>query len=264
MESIEKGVCRLSLIAVQAQPSHQSEMTTQLLFGDHYEAVEKSEEEDWLKIKVHFDGFEGWISSLNHYRISQEYFDQINNSDYKICTDHSATIFFKKHYIHVLLGSVLPISTNELFRIEEQLAFDGKSKSLSQRRDSEFMKDIALKYMHAPYVWGGKTPFGIDCSGFTQQVFKICGYRLKRDSSEQALQGNEIQFQDREPGDLAFFVDKDQKVSHVGIVLEDDNIIHASGVVRIDKVTEQGIFNVEQQDLTHQLVSLRRIIKYRP
>lgn len=263
MEPTEKGVCRLSLAPVRGNPSHQSEMTTQLLFGDHYEVIDQSEQGDWLKIRNYFDSYEGWISRLNHYRITQEYFDQINNSDYKICTDHSATIFFKKHYIHVLLGSVLPISTNELFRIEEQLAYDGQSKSLSQRRDFEFLKEIALKYMDAPYMWGGKNPFGIDCSGFTQQVFKICGYRLKRDSSEQALQGREVRFEDRQPGDLAFFVDKNQKISHVGIILENDNIIHVSGVVRIDTLTEQGIFNLEQNIHTHQFLSLRRIIKYR-
>ena len=264
MEPTEKGVCRVSLVPVRGQPSHTSEMTTQLLFGDHYEVIDQSEQGDWFKIKIHFDSYEGWISGWNHYQISQEYFDQINNSDYKICTDHTATIFFKKHYIHVLLGSILPISTNELFRLEEQLAYDGKSKSLSQRRDFEFLREIALKYMHAPYVWGGKAPFGIDCSGLTQQVFKICGYRLKRDSSEQALQGNEVRFEDRKPGDLAFFVDKNQKISHVGIILEDNKIIHASGVVRIDALTENGIFSEEPNDLTHQFLSLRRIIKHRP
>jgi len=263
MEPTEKGVCRLSLVSVRENPTHRSEMTTQLLFGDHYEVIDQSEDKGWFKIRIHFDAYQGWISNRSHYRISQEYFEQINNSDYKICTDHSATIFFKKHYIHVLLGSVLPISTNELFRLEEQLAFDGMSKSLSQRRDFEFLKEMAFKYMHAPYLWGGKTPFGIDCSGFTQQVFKICGYGLKRDSSEQALQGEEVQFQDRKPGDLAFFVDNNQKISHVGIVLEQDKVIHASGSVRIDGISEKGIFNEEQNEQTHQLISVRRIIKHR-
>ena len=264
MEPTEKGVCRLSLIPVRESPSHSSEMTTQLLFGDHYEIIEETDQKDWKKIRIHFDSYEGWIPRLSHYQISQEYFDQINNSDYKICTDHSATIFFKKHYIHVLLGSILPISTNELFRVEEQLAFDGMSKSLSQRRDFEFLKEMAFKYMHAPYVWGGKTPFGIDCSGFTQQVFKICGYRLKRDSSQQALQGDEVAFDQRKPGDLAFFVDKNQKISHVGIVLEEDRIIHASGSVRVDGISEEGVFNQDLNELTHRLISVRRIIKHRP
>ena len=155
----------------------------------------------------------------------------------------------------------MPISNSELFKIEEQLAFNGESKSLGQRREFEFLKQIAKKYRYAPYLWGGKTPFGIDCSGFVQMVYKICGYKLKRDAAEQALQGLGVtNLAEADPGDLIFF-GQPTKISHVGIFLGEDKIIHAHGMVREDTLTEQGIFNEQMQTLTHPYQLIRRILK---
>ncbi len=265
MEILEKGICRLTVVPIRNKPSNRSEMVTQLLFGDHYQVLEPSEDQQWLRIKIFFDGYEGWLSNLNHFQISQEYFDQINNSDYKICTDHSASIYFQNHYIHILLGSILPISTNELFKMEEQLAFNGESKSLGQKRDFEFIKETALKYLHSPYQWGGKTPYGIDCSGFTQQVFKIGGYKLLRDTYQQVSQGNEVSdIKEAKPGDLGFFSKNGDKISHVGILFAQDQIIHASGKVKIDQLDSQGIFSEELNKYTHKLLTLRRVLKFGP
>ncbi|MDN5200462.1 NlpC/P60 family protein [Fulvivirgaceae bacterium BMA10] len=262
MEHNEKGVCRLSIVPVRSQHSDKSELVTQLLFGDHYSILKKSKDNRWVKIRVHFDDYEGWISLKQHHQISNEYFDQINHSDYKISTDLSSTILFKKHPINILIGSILPISTNELFKVEEHLAFNGESKSLSQKRDFEYLKGVAKKFLNAPYLWGGKTPFGIDCSGFTQQVFKICGYKLKRDSGMQAEQGIAVEnFDDQEPGDLAFFANDEMKVNHVGIILDEQKVIHASGFVRIDMIDKEGIFNEELNSYSHRLFSIRRILK---
>lgn len=262
-EATEKGICRLSVVAIRENPSDKSQMVSQLLFGDHYEILERSEDEKWFKIKVHFDQYEGWIDAKQNHFITSEYFDQINNSDYKICTDLSANIFFSGHYIHVLIGSILPISTNELFRMEEQLAFNGNAKSLNQKRDFSFLRDTAKKYLMAPYLWGGKTPYGIDCSGFTQQMFKIAGYRLKRDSPQQYKQGKKVESLSKtQPGDLAFFGEGEDKITHVGMILEDQRIIHSSGHVRIDNLNESGIFSVSESKLTHELVGFKRILKY--
>ena len=260
MNEGDKGICRLAVIPVRSEASDGSEQVTQLLFGDHYELLEKSSNDKWLRINIHFDGYEGWIDAKQHTVISDEYFDQINNSDYKISLDVSSSILHNKHRINILMGSVLPISTSELFQIEEQLAYNGESKSLSQRRDFDYLKQIALMYLNAPYQWGGKTPFGIDCSGFTQQVFRICGYKLKRDASEQVTQGKVVEsIKEALPGDLVFFKNKKGKVTHVGIVWEDEMIIHASGKVRIDTLDEQGIKIRESNVHTHELHSLRRL-----
>ena len=185
-----KGICRLSVIAMRDLPKSDAKMCSQLLFGEHYEVLES--EGDYVKIKLSFDESQGWISVAQHTLISEDYFNQVNDSDYKVCTEVSGTIFFQKKNAHILLGSVLPITTNELFKMEEQVAYNGDSKSLSQKREFEFMKGIIKHYMHAPYLSGGKTPFGIDEAGLIQQVFKICGYRLPRTLADQAKAGKEI------------------------------------------------------------------------
>ncbi len=257
-----KGICRLSVVPVRALASDQSEQVTQLLFGDHYTITETTENKKWHKIKIYYDEYEGWIDAKQHYEITEEYFEQINNSDYKITLDYTSSILFKKQVINILIGSVLPISTSEIFKIEEQLAFNGDAKSLNQKRNYEFLRTVAFRYINSPYLWGGKTPFGIDCSGFTQQVFKIAGYKLQRDARLQALQGDPVEaLEEAVPGDLLFFKNNNGRVNHVGILLEENEVIHASGRVRVDQIDSKGIVDTSTNLYTHTLSSIRRIIK---
>ncbi len=261
MEVIDHGVCRLALVSVRKDPSDQSEQVTQLLFGDHYEVTLVSDDKKWTHIRIHADLYEGWISEKQHHSISKEFFEQINHANYKISTDITSSLLYKKSPLTILAGSIVPISNSELFRMEEQFAFNGESKSLGQKRDFEFLRSIAFKYLNAPYQWGGKSPFGIDCSGFTQMVFKISGYQLLRDASQQAHHGKKVKsISDALPGDLAFFQNAEGKVIHVGIVLPDEKIIHASGKVRIDHFMEEGILNSDTKIYTHQLADIRRIL----
>jgi hypothetical protein len=260
MEIIDYGVCRLSVVSVRKDPSHVSEQVTQLLFGDHYEVVE-SGKDDWLRIVIHFDQYTGWINGKQHQSISREYFNHINDADFKITTDVTASLLYNKSPLAVLMGSVIPISSTELFKMEEQFAFNGEAKNVGQKREFEFLKAVAFKYLNSPYLWGGKNPFGIDCSGFTQMVYKIAGYRLFRDAWQQATQGKSIKtFADAKPGDLAFFVNAEGKITHTGIVISKDKIIHASGKVRIDQIAEAGIINSETKKQTHTLSHFRRIL----
>lgn len=260
--TFSKGICRLSIVPVRAIAADQSEQVTQLLFGDHYTITEISENKKWLRIKIYFDEYEGWIDAKQHYPISEEYFEQINNSDYKITLDYTSSILFKKQLINIVIGSVLPIATNELFKMEEQLAFNGEAKSLNLKREYDFLKTIAYRYINSPYLWGGKSPFGIDCSGFTQQVFKIAGYKLQRDARKQVMQGESVEGIERaKPGDLVFFKNTAERVNHVGIFLEGNEVIHASGKVRVDKIDEKGIFNQSEQQYTHELTAIRRILR---
>ena len=255
------GVCRLSVVSVRQEPNHRSEQVTQLLFGDHYSVLEKSDDQSWIKISIHFDQYEGWIDSKQHQSITPEYFNHINHAEFKITTDLTSTLLYNKSPQVVLIGSIIPISSSELFKMEEQFAFNGESKNLGQRRELDFLRTIASRYLNSPYQWGGKSPFGIDCSGFTQMVFKICGYKLARDASQQAKQGKAVpDLAASRQGDLAFFVNENGKVSHTGILLAENKIVHASGKVRVDLITENGIENGESKMLTHHLSAVRRIL----
>ena len=261
MEILDYGVCRLSIVPVRAEASDKSELTTQLLFGDHYEVVETTKDRKWLKIRINFDQFDGWLDAKQHHAVSHEYYEYLNRAEFKITTDVTASILYNKSPQIILMGSMIPISSSELFKMEEQFAFNGEAKNLGQKREYEYLRSVAVKYLNAPYLWGGKSPFGIDCSGFVQMVFKICGYRLFRDSWQQANQGKSFKDTDQgKPGDLVFFKNPEGKVNHVGIMLDGDRIIHASGKVRFDHLNEEGILNLETKIYSHQFSHIRRIL----
>lgn len=261
MESIDYGVCRLAVVPVRKESSDLTEQVTQLLFGDHYEVIRASKDKKWLHIKMAADQCEGWLDVNQHHTITSEYFDQINLADFKITIEVSSWILYKKNPLAIVMGSIVPISASELFKMEEQFAFNGESKALSQRRDFDFIKMIALRYLHAPHQWGGRSPYGIDAAAFSQLVFKIGGYSLPRFLSQQVLHGKKVDsLSQTKPGDIVFFQDKAGKIIHTGILLEEDKIIHVLGRVRIDHLLEEGILNQETKIFSHTLSSFRRII----
>lgn len=255
------GVCRLAAVAIHKQPNPDTPIISQLLFGDHYVVIKKAEEKGWIQIRVHFDDTEGWIDSEQHHEISREYFEQINLANFKITTDLTCSILYKKSPITILMGSIVPISNSELFKIEEQFAFNGEAKSLGQKRDQEFICKTALKYINAPHYSGGKSPFGIDAPGLVQMVYKISGYSLPHSIEGQLNEGKKISsFDEARPGDLAFFTTHGKEVSHVGIVLDDSKVIHVQGRVRIDHLMEEGILRPDSKIYTHALKEIRRVI----
>lgn len=261
MGETDFGVCRLSVVSVRKEPAHQSEQVTQLLFGDHYTIIERSPDGKWLKIRIYFDQYEGWISSAQHQAITAEYFDHINHAGFKITTDLTSSLLYNKSPLMILIGSIIPISGSELFRMEEQFAFNGEAKELGLRREFEYLRSIAMRYLNCPYQWGGKSPFGIDCSGFTQMVFKISGYKLLRDASQQVNQGKPVDsLKEAKVGDLAFFANDKGKIGHVGILLAENKIIHASGKVRVDLLNQEGIQHADSKTITHRLAAIRRVL----
>jgi len=258
MDVIDYGVCRLALVSIRKEPRDAAEQVTQLLFGDHYEVAESSDDKRWLRVVIYADRAEGWLDARQHHAISKEYFDQINQTDFKITTEVASAVLYKKSPLTIVMGSIVPISNSELFKIEEQFAFNGEAKGLGQKRDAEYLKTIARKYLAAPYQWGGKSPFGIDASGLTQMVYRIAGYNLYRDVRQQSTQGKKVS--EVLPGDLVFFADKSSTVKHVGILLEEGRVIHAHGQVRVDTLSVDGIRHPETGILTYTLHSVRRIL----
>jgi hypothetical protein len=254
------GVCRLSAVPVLNEPGI-SVQNSQLLFGDAYEVLDRSKDKLWLRIRINFDMTEGWINLHHHHSIPQEYFFQIISADFKITTDVASTILYKKSPLPILLGSIVPISSSELFKMDEQFAFNGNAKAISQKRECEFIKSIALKYLNAPEATGGKNPFGICSQGLIQMVFKISGYSLPWELNQQASSGKKVKdTTSMMTGDIAFFKNKSEQLIHAGIVLDENKIIHAFGQVRIDFLNDEGILNADTKIYTHTLSSIRRIV----
>ena len=261
MEQQQNGVCRLSIVPVRAEGRESSELVTQLLFGDHYTVLEKSKEEDWLKVRIHFDSYEGWINHKQHHSISDAYLEELFTQDYQFCGEIAGQLQLQDEFINIVFGSIVPLAGNELFDMSKDVKFSGKTLPVRKIRDFAILKEIAFQYINSPYLWGGKTPFGIDCSGFVQMVFRLCGYSLKRDASQQVQQGKLVNsVAEALPGDLAFFQNPAGKIVHVGIILENQEIIHASGKVRVDGLDDNGIFIRKSRLYTHKLFSIKRFI----
>ncbi len=251
------GICNLANIPLRIEPNDRSEIVSQVLFGEHFLVLEKQKQ--WIKIKLQFDDYEGWVDEKQFQYISEKDYDNLNHQDIILNSDLIEYITGKDNFMMpVPLGSSLAFLENpEINSLD--LIFEG-SKTSGKKSKSEIISTSFL-YLNAPYLWGGKTPFGIDCSGFTQMVYKLCGYKLLRDASQQSYQGEALSFiEESEPGDLAFFDNEEGKIIHVGIMMKDNYIIHASGKIRIDRLDHLGIYNAEQNRHTHKLRVIKKII----
>lgn len=251
------GICNLAIVPIRAEASDRSEQVSQLLFGEHFKIIELTAK--WAQVELAFDGYTGWIDTKQFQHISQEDYLLLSESPIILNADLIEYITIpNNHLMPISLGSSLSFLENEAINTNN-LSFDGM-KICGIKPKSELIK-TAFMYLNAPYLWGGKTPFGIDCSGFTQMVYKLNGYQLFRDASQQASQGIPLSFiEESEPGDLAFFDNEEGNIIHVGILMENNYIIHASGKVRIDRLDHLGIYNADINRHTHKLRVIKKII----
>lgn len=251
------GICNLAIVPIRLEPSDRSEQVSQLLFGDHFTIIEQTVK--WTKIETAFDQYSGWIDSKQFLLINEEQFTVIENAPEILNGDLIEYISIPNNYLmSIPLGSSLSFLDNESININN-FSFEG-IKICGIKEKSNLIK-TAFMYLNTPYLWGGKTPFGIDCSGFTQMVYKLNGYKILRDASQQSTQGIPLSFiEESEPGDLAFFDNEEGNIIHVGIMMEDNYIIHASGKVRIDRLDHLGIYNAETNRHTHKLRVIKKII----
>lgn len=221
--------CTVACVPMYAENSHRSEMTNQLLYNEIGRILE--EENEWIKVQSGIDKYVGWILKSQIREISHKAYMEVQSfSNVK-----------RKHDFLMPFGSYI----------------EGEP-------DSEFGTDHIVKkaftFLNAPYLWGGKTIFGIDCSGFVQVLFRLVGISLPRDAKDQVEKGETIEFGQQKIGDVVFFKSETGNITHVGLLISEESIIHASGTVRIDNFNKNGIWNDDLGEMTHKLASIKRLI----
>lgn len=252
-------ICPLTMVPLRKEKSDRSEMVSQILFGESAEIIDKID--SWIQLRLEYDNYTGWVDKKQMLEISDEEFSNLKSNPTYATTELIQTLLLDNgDSIQMVLGSSLPSYSNGSIHFSSiHTNIKGGHSQTNIVHTGQWI-DYAMKLLNAPYLWGGRSPFGIDCSGFTQVVMKLCGIRLRRDAWEQAEQGMMINMIDESrPGDLAFFDNEEGRIVHVGIIMLENKIIHASGKVRIDKLDHQGIFNADLKKYSHRLRLIKRI-----
>jgi cell wall-associated NlpC family hydrolase len=258
------GICNQSIVPCRSEASHRSEMVTQLLFGESFTILEETEE--WANILTAYDEYDCWISNKQYQSIKEDTFKKLQAQAQALSTEPMQLIQDKKTngFFPIVAGSLLPFLSGKEIQLENNVyEFSGESVLPdTQHISRNKIISTAYPYLNSPYLWGGRSFFGIDCSGFTQIVFKLNGFKLPRDASQQTLLGFPLSFvEEAQAGDLAFFDNEEGRITHVGIILDDNKIMHASGKVRIDKLDHYGIFNSDTKKYSHHLRVIKRVLQ---
>jgi gamma-D-glutamyl-L-lysine dipeptidyl-peptidase len=250
--------CQVSLAPLRSQPNERSEMLSQLLFGETVEVTDSRD--NWRHVTCSWDGVSGWVDARQLLRITPEAYEAYH-AEQSLSLSLVEGLMAADHFVPLTLGAVLPRYDGLRCELGDlSFQFSGPVVTPSQAPQSgDWMVKIARRYLHAPYLWGGRSPFGIDAPGLAQMVYKIAGIRLHREPTMQVTQGRVVDFTEQcQAGDLAFFDNGKGDINHVGIILPGCHLIHASGKVRIDKLDHFGVFNRELNRYTHQLRIVKR------
>jgi hypothetical protein len=287
------GFCNIASIPVRAAASHRAEMVTQLLFGEAYRIVDYQHTLGWAEIETQYDDYQGFIDINQIALMHQSAYQQYEKRQWQTAPAPMMIFDKKRNFAFpISAGSTLLLNEENVMRLGAEVF---EIQTFTQQGETD-IRQIALSFLNTPYLWGGRTMYGIDCSGFTQIVFKIMGKSLPRDASQQAVLGEKItSLAQTQCGDLAFFQNKDGRITHTGLILQSNKvtelqsdeitnqqkaksttnnqinnkstnpqihkstIIHASGKVRIDLLDEQGIFCLERNEYSHALHSVIRV-----
>jgi gamma-D-glutamyl-L-lysine dipeptidyl-peptidase len=261
---MQYAISALPVIPLRAEPSEKAEMISQLLFGEHVIVHEKKEK--WCFVEFCHDGHQGWLTgSMLHY-ITVESARELTGSNTRVLGSLFLQVFNSdtKNSFYIPAGSSLsrykPASNS--FQLAD-LHFTCREEPVfyNAGHTRENISQAALKFLNIPYLWGGKNPFGMDCSGLTQVVMKLFGKVIPRDSVQQVTQGSMVNFiTEAKPGDLAFFDNEEGRIIHTGIIVNNQQIVHASGRVRLDRIDHQGIYSSTIKQYTHRLRVIKNVL----
>jgi gamma-D-glutamyl-L-lysine dipeptidyl-peptidase len=257
---MEFGVCILSAAAVRERPDHRYEMVSQLLFGEMFEILEQRN--GWYHIRMIYDNYQGWVPVDQAEKLDYDEYIALKNHPPMITGDLLSFIQDKTQQTSfpVSAGCSVYFPDNGNISLGGRVFYypgqiiDASEPSLAN------IVDHAMLFLNTPYLWGGRSVFGLDCSGYTQLVYKMAGIKIPRDSAIQASHGETVHLvHEARPGDLLFFDNQEGEINHVGMLLQDGYIIHAHGKVRIDRIDHNGIFDAEKNKYTHKLRLIRRM-----
>lgn len=250
------AICQVSVAPLRYEARDSSEMVSQVLFGEKLIILEELEK--WTKVQLAFDGYEGWLDPKQIVEISEEEYNKDSIEKFAINPYNHA--MENGLPMTLTIGAEVRTLNESKIKIGPK-CFEYFGVYTSGKKSKDQLVEIAKAYLNVPYLWGGKSSFGIDCSGLTQQVYKIGGYKIPRDAYQQAEMGEVLSFvEEAEPGDLAFFDNAEGRIIHVGIMCGNGKILHAHGKVRIDPIDTNGIFNTDSQKYSHKLRCIRKLI----
>ena len=230
----------LNSAAIRSEPSHRSEMVNQLLYGESFTVLEESG--SWSMIRSNHDAYAGWMESAIVHSSPQESYIQ-------------DSILTSTCYLDRLNTLLSPGSFIDM-KIPESLSCHFPNPELTI---SEALNLISKNFLNVPYLWGGRTVFGVDCSGLSQLFLRFCGLHIMRDASEQSDMGLTIPFEELKLGDLLFFHNDKYKIIHVAIVFAETQVIHASGKVHLANFDQKGIY-IHSNSYTHNFAFAKRLL----
>lgn len=243
-----------AVIPLRGEAAESAEMVSQLLFGEICEKID--EKPRWWRVRCLHDAYTGWLNPQMLAPLEENAtvatWHMVREGALRLDDDSCQPLPIGSRIPGPVAGMPQP------FRIAERMFRPSMGLTYCPSSSRSELPTLACIFLQTPYLWGGRSNWGIDCSGFTQQLFAMVGIALPRDSSQQASAGTEVQWGNHQAGDLAFFSQTTDRISHVGLVLPENKIIHASGRVRIDTLTQAGIIHAPHQDLSHHLLTIRR------
>ncbi|MDQ1150442.1 C40 family peptidase [Sphingobacterium zeae] len=252
------GICTLALVPLRLEQAHRSEMVSQVLFGELFEIVD--EQADWTSIRLLETDYLGWIQNGQFQQLTDLDRQHYLNGEPTIVGREGGVLFNDTTQLQLCHGTKLYLNAGNRINLPLlDLTYQGSINLFSKELVESELQQLALSYKDVPYLWGGRSEWGIDCSGFSQLIYRCFDLSLPRDAYQQAEIGQTVDFvSEIQVGDLAFFDNAQGRITHVGIMLDRDTIIHASAKVRVDRMDSAGIFNAELNCYTHKLRIVKR------